>query len=117
MIPIARPQLGPEEEAAVLEVMRSGALAQGERVREFEEAFAGAMGARFETNRNAVGRDQSSTALRTMGEVPIWSATRARVSRIWRGNGMSTGQTVWHAPHDTQVESRKPASRPAVTFA
>ena len=47
MIPIARPQLGPEEEAAVLEVMRSGALAQGERVREFEEAFAGAMGARF----------------------------------------------------------------------
>lgn len=47
MIPIARPQLGPEEEAAVLEVMRSGALAQGERVHEFEDAFASAMGARF----------------------------------------------------------------------
>jgi len=47
LIPIARPTLGPEEEAAVIEVMRSGALAQGERVRQFEEAFAGAMGAQF----------------------------------------------------------------------
>ena len=46
-IPIARPQLGAEEEAAVLEVMRSGRLAQGERVKAFEEAFAGAVGARF----------------------------------------------------------------------
>jgi dTDP-4-amino-4,6-dideoxygalactose transaminase len=45
VIPIARPQLGPEEEAAVLEVMRSGVLAQGERTRAFEQAFAAAMGA------------------------------------------------------------------------
>jgi dTDP-4-amino-4,6-dideoxygalactose transaminase len=47
VIPIARPQLGPEEEAAVLEVMRSGALAQGERVHEFEGAFANVVGAQF----------------------------------------------------------------------
>ena len=46
-IPIARPQLGPEEEQAVLEVMRSGALAQGEKVRQFEEAFAATVGAQF----------------------------------------------------------------------
>ncbi|HLQ16691.1 MAG TPA: DegT/DnrJ/EryC1/StrS aminotransferase family protein [Candidatus Eisenbacteria bacterium] len=45
LIPIARPQLGPEEEAAVLEVMRSGVLAQGERTRAFEQAFATTMGA------------------------------------------------------------------------
>ncbi len=44
-IPIARPQLGPEEEAAVLEVMRSGVLTQGERTRAFEQAFAAAVGA------------------------------------------------------------------------
>src|SRR4029077_4104363 len=44
-IPIARPQLGPEEEAAVLEVMRSGVLTQGERTRAFEQGFATAMGA------------------------------------------------------------------------
>src|SRR5437773_3774755 len=47
MIPMARPELGREEEAAVLEVMRSGLLAQGERVRTFEEEFARTMGARF----------------------------------------------------------------------
>ncbi len=47
MIPMARPELGPEEEAAVLEVMRSGLLAQGERVRTFEEEFARTVGARF----------------------------------------------------------------------
>src|SRR5260370_18770901 len=44
-IPIARPQLGPEEEAAVLEGMRSGVLTQGERTRAFEQAFAAAVGA------------------------------------------------------------------------
>jgi perosamine synthetase len=58
MIPIARPQLGTEEETAVLEVMRSGALAQGARVRAFEEAFAEAMGARF-----AVATSNGTTAL------------------------------------------------------
>src|SRR5437879_3009683 len=58
MIPIARPQLGVEEEAAVLEVMRSGALAQGARVRAFEEAFAAAMGARY-----AVATSNGTTGL------------------------------------------------------
>ena len=36
-ISIARPELGPAEEAAVLEVMRSGALAQGTQVKAFEQ--------------------------------------------------------------------------------
>jgi perosamine synthetase len=40
MIPIARPRLGEEERDAVWEVMRSGLLAQGTRVRELEERFA-----------------------------------------------------------------------------
>src|ERR1700694_4798247 len=40
MIPIARPLIGAEEETAVLEVLRSGQLAQGERVAEFERRFA-----------------------------------------------------------------------------
>jgi len=47
VIPIAKPELGPQEEAAVLEVMRSGLLAQGERVRAFEQQFARTMGADF----------------------------------------------------------------------
>jgi perosamine synthetase len=40
MIPIAQPLLGEAEEAAVLAVLRSGQLAQGRVVAEFEERFA-----------------------------------------------------------------------------
>jgi perosamine synthetase len=40
MIPIAKPQIGPEEKQAVMEVLDSGMLAQGPRVKEFEERFA-----------------------------------------------------------------------------
>ncbi|HZS78098.1 MAG TPA: DegT/DnrJ/EryC1/StrS family aminotransferase [Ktedonobacteraceae bacterium] len=40
VIPVARPLFGPEEEAAVLDVLRSGQLAQGERVAAFERRFA-----------------------------------------------------------------------------
>jgi perosamine synthetase len=39
-IPIARPQLGEEEKAAVMAVLDSGMLAQGQRVAEFEAHFA-----------------------------------------------------------------------------
>ena len=46
MIPIAQPVIGPEEEAAVLEVLRSGHLSLGPRVPEFEERFAAFVGAR-----------------------------------------------------------------------
>ncbi len=40
MIRIAKPILGKEEEEAVLEVLRSGHIAQGPKVKEFEEKFA-----------------------------------------------------------------------------
>ncbi len=40
MIPIARPQIGVEEEEAVLRVVRSGRLAQGPEVEAFEKEFA-----------------------------------------------------------------------------
>lgn len=40
MIPIARPLLGSEEAEAVLKVLASGQLAQGERVAAFEQRFA-----------------------------------------------------------------------------
>jgi perosamine synthetase len=41
MIPIAKPILGDEEKRAVLEVLDSGVIAQGKKVAEFEENFAG----------------------------------------------------------------------------
>jgi perosamine synthetase len=45
IVPLARPVLGPEEEAAVLEVLRSGQLSLGPRVPEFERRFAARVGA------------------------------------------------------------------------
>ena len=44
-IPLARPVLGGEEEAAVVEVLRSGQLSLGPRVPEFERRFAELVGA------------------------------------------------------------------------
>jgi perosamine synthetase len=45
-IPIAKPQLGEEEKAAVIAVLESGMLAQGQRVAEFEARFAELCGAK-----------------------------------------------------------------------
>lgn len=58
MIPIAKPLIGEEEKAAVLEVLSSGQLAQGRRVHEFEERFAAWVGARY-----AVAVSSGTTAL------------------------------------------------------
>ncbi|MDT7710270.1 MAG: hypothetical protein QOG20_5877 [Pseudonocardiales bacterium] len=45
MIPVMRPLLGEEEAQAVAEAVRSGWVAQGPRVAEFEKAFAASVGA------------------------------------------------------------------------
>jgi dTDP-4-amino-4,6-dideoxygalactose transaminase len=58
MIPIARPQMGEEEKERVWDAMASGSLAQGPRVREFEEAFAAMVGAG-----HAVATSSGTTAL------------------------------------------------------
>jgi dTDP-4-amino-4,6-dideoxygalactose transaminase len=58
IIPVARPSIGVEEEKAVLEVLRSGWLAQGTRVAEFEKRFAGYVGAA-----HAVAVSSCTTAL------------------------------------------------------
>lgn len=47
MIPIARPSLGKEEVAAAREVILSGWVTQGPKVREFEKAFASYVGAKY----------------------------------------------------------------------
>lgn len=44
MIRLAQPDIGEEEVAAVAEVLRSGMIASGPRVRQFEEAFAAYIG-------------------------------------------------------------------------
>lgn len=45
MIPIAKPLIGEEEKKAVLQVLESGNLAQGSKVKQFEESFASYVGA------------------------------------------------------------------------
>jgi dTDP-4-amino-4,6-dideoxygalactose transaminase len=47
MIPVMRPWLGNEEAEAAAEAVASGWIAQGPRVREFEEAFAESIGAPY----------------------------------------------------------------------
>ena len=58
MIPIAKPTIGKEEEKAVIKIIRSGKLVQGEKVEEFEKKFARYCGAKF-----AVATDNGTSAL------------------------------------------------------
>lgn len=60
MIPIAKPFIGAEERAAVLEVLDSGYLVQGSRVQAFEAAFAAYCGVR-----HAVAVSSGTAALHT----------------------------------------------------
>ena len=46
MIPIARPDIGPEEIAAATDVLQSGMIAQGKRVKALEDAWAEFVGVR-----------------------------------------------------------------------
>jgi perosamine synthetase len=58
VIPVFRPTSGPEEEAAVAEVLRSGWWGLGPKTAEFEARFAEAVGAAF-----CVGTNSASMAL------------------------------------------------------
>lgn len=60
MINIAKPLIGDEEKQAVLEVLDSGIIAQGPRVKAFEEAFANMCGVP-----HAVATTSGTTALHT----------------------------------------------------
>lgn len=58
MISISKPIIGEEEKAAVLGVLESGMLAQGERTAEFEERFADICGVKY-----AIAVSSGTTAL------------------------------------------------------
>ena len=58
MIPIARPDFGPDESAAVADVLASGMVAQGPKVRELEERWAAFCGVR-----HAIAMSNGTTAL------------------------------------------------------
>jgi len=58
MISIAKPMMGDEEKAAVIAVLESGQLAQGQKVAEFEERFAAFCGVK-----HAIATSSGTTAL------------------------------------------------------
>ena len=58
MIPIAKPLIGEDEINAVTEVLRSGSIAEGQKVKDFEAAFAGYIG-----TSNAVAVNSGTAAL------------------------------------------------------
>jgi perosamine synthetase len=47
MIPHNKPSIGPEESQAMAEVISTGWIAPGEKVRQFEQAFAEYVGAKY----------------------------------------------------------------------
>lgn len=63
MIPQIKPLLGREEESGVLEVLRSGMLAAGSRVEEFEKQFCA-----YNNSRYAIASSSGTTALHAMME-------------------------------------------------
>ena len=77
MIRIAQPIIGPDEEAAVLRALRSGQLAQGKFVAEFEQAIADELGVR-----HAVAVS-SGTAVQATGR----AFARIRGRTLSRANG------------------------------
>lgn len=58
MIPIAKPQIGEKEKQKVMEVLDSGVIAQGPKVKEFEEKFAKYIGVK-----HAIATSSGTTAL------------------------------------------------------
>jgi len=60
MIPIARPIIGKEEKNAVLEAMDSGIIAQGPKVKAFEDVFADYIGVN-----HAIATNNGTSALHT----------------------------------------------------
>jgi perosamine synthetase len=66
-IPMARPVLGPQEEQAVLEVLRSGQLSLGPRVPRFEQDFAARIGDDLHASAVSSGTAGLHLALRAAG--------------------------------------------------
>lgn len=66
MIPIAKPQISNEEIQAVIDVLKSGMLAQGKIVEKLEQEFASYMGVKYAIATNS-GTSALHTALATLG--------------------------------------------------
>jgi len=66
MIPIAKPSIGMEEKKVVLDVLDSGMIAQGKKVKELEDSFADYIGTKYASATNN-GTSALHTALLACG--------------------------------------------------
>ena len=131
-IPVARPVIGPDEVAAVSDVLASGMLAQGERVAEFEQKFAAYCGTAHAVATNngtaalhaallaagigpgdevivpAFSFIATATAVSMCGAKPVFADVDEQTFNIRPGTGKRT--------HHGQNQSghRRPPLRPAV---
>lgn len=69
IIPHSRPTLGPDEAKAVSEVIESGYIADGQKVKKFERAFANFLGAEYAMSTNS-GTSALHLTLLAMGVGP-----------------------------------------------
>ncbi|MBV8529240.1 MAG: DegT/DnrJ/EryC1/StrS family aminotransferase [Candidatus Dormibacteraeota bacterium] len=102
-IPVAAMQLGPDEEAAVLEVLRSGRLAQGPQVEAFEDGLASLTGSRF-----AVATSSGTAALfltlKSLGIGPGDEVITTPMTFIATANSIAhTGATIVFADIDDSL--------------
>ncbi len=96
MLMVAEPILGEQEKAALAEVIDSGWITMGDRVRAFECAFAEQHNAS-----DAVAVNSCTAALHLILEAA--RATRAATGPPWRASGD-------HGPRARSVGTMRPAS-------
>jgi perosamine synthetase len=138
-IPVAKPSIGPAEQGAVAEVMRSGWLSSGPKVEQFEQQFAAAHGKKYGISCNSgttalqlalmacdVGHQLVSCPTMTMIAVPNAILSAGGIpdfvdSEPWDGNiKLDDLDAMPHFPravvyvhtYGVPVEFQRPRSRP-----
>jgi perosamine synthetase len=138
-IPVAKPSIGPAEQGAVAEVMRSGWLSSGPKVEQFEQQFAAAHGKKYGISCNSgttalqlalmacdVGHQLVSCPTLTMIAVPNAILSAGGIpdfvdSEPWDGNiKLDDLDAMPHFPravvyvhtYGVPVEFQRPRSRP-----
>src|SRR5659263_449297 len=87
MIPIAKPILGEDEIRAVTEVLRSGVIAEGQKVKDFEIAFAKFSGTSYAVAVNS-GTAALHAALLARGIGPGYEVITATFSFVATANSV-----------------------------
>ncbi|MGA0123103.1 MAG: DegT/DnrJ/EryC1/StrS family aminotransferase [Gaiellales bacterium] len=123
-IPIARPELGPEESAAVAEVLQSGMLVSGRLVEAFERGLAERCGRRYAVC-VANGTAALELALRALGVdagevlVPALSWPSPAHMAAWVGATprlVDVDPATWNGTAATLAAARSEATRCAIAI-